>query len=99
LSGDIFEFPPFAETGLDELVGFLIVGESQVPAIPQEFLVGETPADGSEQHPFRVRSRDAEVGAGRIATLAGLDPVLEMSWRTLDDLLRGGVKGSAGLEA
>ena len=85
---DILKFPALAEMGSNVLVGFLVVGETQILSIPEECLVGETPAYGSEQHPFRVRSSDAEVRAGRIATLAGLYPVLEMSRRTLDDLGR-----------
>ena len=45
---DVLKFPAFAKIGFDELVGFLIVGEPQIRAIPEELLVWEPPTDGAE---------------------------------------------------
>ncbi len=58
---DVFEFPAFAEMRSDVVVGFFVVGETQVRAIPEELLIRETPTDGTEQHPFGIGSGDAEV--------------------------------------
>lgn len=46
---DFLEFPPFAEFRLHVFIGFLIIGEAEVFAIPQEFFIGEAPTDGSKQ--------------------------------------------------
>src|ERR1035438_866540 len=74
---DVFEFPALAELGFHVVVGLLVVGETQVLAVPQELLVRESPTDRPQQHPFRVGTSNAEVGTRRIAALAGPDPVLD----------------------
>src|SRR5438132_9914106 len=69
-SRNVLQLPALAELGLDELVGLLVVREPQVLGVPYELLVGEAPADGPEQHPFRVGPGDAEVRALRLPVLA-----------------------------
>src|SRR5690348_13140290 len=56
--------PGLAELGADVAIGLIVVGETQVSAVPHQ-LTGDPHGDGGEQHPFAEGARDAEVRVRR----------------------------------
>ncbi len=78
---DVLKLPALAKVGLDELIRLLVVGESQVLAVPQQLLIGESPAYRAQQHPFGIRAGDGEIGTRGLAAFAGSNPVLEVPGR------------------
>src|SRR4051794_33599490 len=72
--------PTFAEFRLEPLIGFVVVGEAHLRSVPLELaLVFQ--GDYAEQHPLHKGSGDREVGARRVASLAGADKVAVMAGR------------------
>ena len=63
LQGDVRQFPASAAMGFDVIVGFFVVGEAHVGAIPKQFFVGEAPTDRAKQNPFRI---GAEIGRAHV---------------------------------
>ncbi len=74
------ELPAFAEGGLEELVGFVVVGDAHLVGIVFE-LAFVAQRDDAEQHPLDKGRGDIEVGAGRVAAFAGADQVAHVAGR------------------
>ena len=89
------QFPAFAEYRLDVLIGFGVVGDPEILRVPFE-LAGETQRDSGQRQPLGVRGRDPEIGAARVAALAGANPVEHVAGRARQQLRRQNVLGPAG---
>src|SRR4051812_42368844 len=72
------EAPAFANGGLDEFVGLGVVGDAHFLAVPFQFAL-EAIGQDAESDPFSERRSDIEIGASRVATLAGSNPVAVMA--------------------
>src|SRR5208283_553019 len=64
------EFPALAELRFQVLVGGVAVHDAALLGIPFELAL-ELHGDHAQQHPLHERAGDAEVGARRVAALAG----------------------------
>src|SRR6476620_11757583 len=70
--------PALAVQRLDVLIGFVVVSEPQLHRIPLQFAF-HTEGDYSHHDPLGERTGNREIGACRIAALAGADPVAIMT--------------------
>src|SRR5690242_13975285 len=82
--------PALAVEGPDELVGLGIVGEAHLGSVPFE-LAFHSQGCHSQNHPFHEGTGNAEIGAGRFPTFAGADPIMIVSRRPAQHLLREAV--------
>ena len=88
-----FSSQPFRKTGLTNLLASaLLVKRSS--CCPTPACRGRE-GDRHQRQPLGVRRRDAEVGAARVAALAGADPVQHVARRARQQLRRQHVLGPA----
>src|ERR1022692_422692 len=84
-----FDLPALPEQGLHPFVGILVVGDLHPGGVPQQ-LAFVVCGDGAQHQPLRVRTSNAETGAGRRSTLAGADPVAAMRGMVVAETGAGG---------
>src|ERR1019366_8736663 len=86
---DLRKAPALTETRrLEVLVGFLVVGEDALLAVPLQ-LAFEIERHNAQQHSLGERRCESEVRHGsRDAPLAGHDPLRVVPWRAPQDLGR-----------
>jgi hypothetical protein len=74
-----FEFPAFAVFVVEEVVGFTVVGEFEVFAVPIQFLTAITNAERAEEDGLGERAGEVEVRTSWRAFLAGFEPFFVMA--------------------
>src|ERR1039458_1811627 len=67
--------PSFADERLEQLVGFVVIGEAHVLGVPHQ-LAGNAHRDRPESQPLDVLAGHGEFGDAGRAAFAGADPIL-----------------------
>lgn len=78
--------------GHDIFIGFFVVGETQGFTVPKQFFVGEAPAYGAQQQPFREGTGNREFGTGGVAAFAAVKEIVVVSHKIAFQNLRGLLK-------
>src|SRR5712692_7654669 len=87
LRSGLTESPAFAEGWPDELVGFRVIGDPHLLAVPLQLSL-KPQRQHAQRYPFGERTGHAEIRASRVAAFAGADPVAIVPGRPSHEFAR-----------